>query len=536
MRQNGPVTQREFAFPPDVTLVSVTDPKGRITYCNEAFIAVSGYTREELLGQPHNLVRHPDMPQEAFRDMWATIEAGRPWTGMVKNRRKDGDHYWVVANATPMRDGNRIAGYLSVRTAPTRQQVQEAEALYAQMRREAQAGRLQTGLSAGFLQRRDWAGRVGSRILRAVQGVGWIGITGGAAAGLGVLAAPYGWMVWLPLLLLVALGTAWMSRALLSQQIRRVTDQTLQLAAGDLCAAPLDLVPGPWMHLERGLNQLGVNLRTVVLDCRNEMEHLRGAAGEIAAGNQDLSSRTESQASSLEQTAATMDQINGTVQQSAQSAAQGAQLAQETAAMAERTSVCVRSVGEAMARIQDSAARIADFIHVIEGVAFQTNILALNAAVEAARAGDSGRGFAVVAAEVRVLAQRTSEAAKEVRKLIAEASERVQLGNTQTEDARARMDEALASVAHVAQVLNEISHGTTEQKAGIAQINEAVTHIDGLTQQNAAMVEELASSAMQVTEQVGAVAATLSLFRLRPGDPSMAELDAVALRKQAKAA
>src|SRR5262245_26583179 len=123
MRNNQPVSQREYTFPPADTLVSVTDLKGRITYCNGAFIEVSGYARDELLGQPHNLVRHPDMPEEAFRDLWATIQAGFPWTGLVKNRRKNGDHYWVQANATPMKDGERITGFLSVRTCPTREAV-----------------------------------------------------------------------------------------------------------------------------------------------------------------------------------------------------------------------------------------------------------------------------------------------------------------------------------------------------------------------------------------------------------------------------
>jgi aerotaxis receptor len=536
MRNCGPVTQSEYTFPPEATLVSVTDPKGRITYGNDAFVAVSGYSREELLGQPHNMVRHPDMPEEAFRDMWATIESGLPWTGLVKNRRKDGDHYWVQANATPMRDGSRIVGYLSVRTAPSRQQVQAAEILYAQMRSEAQQGLVRTGLSGGFVQRRDLWGRVVVAAGRAARGIGWSGALVGAGAALAAIVAPLGWAAWVPVVLLTMGGTAWFGHLQESGQRERLTQQVLRLAAGDLCAPPLDLKSGPWMNLERGLNQLGVNLRAVVLDCRNEVENLRGAVGEIAAGNQDLSARTESQASSLEETAATMDEINGTVQQSAQSAAQGAHLAEEASSLAQNTSVCVRDVGSAMGQIQDSSNRIADFIQVIEGVAFQTNILALNAAVEAARAGDSGRGFAVVAAEVRVLAQRTSEAAKEVRKLIAEASERVAAGYTQTQAAQSRMDEALASVGRVSQVLREISHASAEQQTGIAQINEAVTHIDGLTQQNAAMVEELASSAMSVTDQVAAVAASLSLFRLRAGDRSVAEVDAVELRKQGRAA
>jgi len=536
MRQNGPVTQREFAFSPQVTLVSVTDPKGRITYCNDDFVSVSGYTREELLGQPHNLVRHPDMPEEAFRDMWATIEAGLPWTGLVKNRRKDGDHYWVQANATPMRNGDRIVGFLSVRTVPTRQEVQAAEALYAEMRADAKTGARRKVLSAGMVERGGFLGKAISRGKWAVQLVGPAGALAFVGAALSGAASSWGLVAWMACAALTGLGAGIMAATSQRRRLERVTQHALRMASGDLCATPLNLTPGPWMNLERGLNQMGVNLRTVVLDCRNEVENLRSAMSEIAAGNQDMSSRTESQASSLEQTAAAMDQINGTVQQSAQSATQGANLAGETSSLAEKTSVCVHGVGSAMGQIQESSNRIADFIQVIEGVAFQTNILALNAAVEAARAGDSGRGFAVVAAEVRVLAQRTAEAAKEVRKLIAEAAERVEAGNAQALDARNRMDAAVASVSRVSQVLQEISNASAEQQAGIAQINEAVAHIDGLTQQNAAMVEQLASSAMSVTHQVTAVAASLSLFRLRPGDLSVAEQDAVAMRKLAKAA
>ena len=141
MRTNLPVTANEFTFAERDTLVSVTDTKGRITYCNPAFVLVSGFAHEYLLGQPHNIVRHPDMPEEAYRDLWDTIAKGLPWTGLVKNRRKNGDFYWVQANVTPLRDGEQITGYLSVRTLPSREQVQAAEKLYATMRAEAQAGR-----------------------------------------------------------------------------------------------------------------------------------------------------------------------------------------------------------------------------------------------------------------------------------------------------------------------------------------------------------------------------------------------------------
>jgi aerotaxis receptor len=226
-----------------------------------------------------------------------------------------------------------------------------------------------------------------------------------------------------------------------------------------------------------------------------------------------------------------MEQINGTVRQSASSAAMGARLANETAAIATRSNEGVHGVAHAMDGIKDSSTRIGEITHVIESVAFQTNILALNAAVEAARAGESGRGFAVVASEVRALAQRTSTAAREIKQLIAEAGERVDRGAAQTLEARGRMDEALQSVTRVSSLLAEISHAAGEQQTGIAQINEAVAHMDDITQRNAAMVEQLAAAASTLNEKIGAVTESMCLFRLRPGETTVGERDAVALRR-----
>jgi aerotaxis receptor len=160
MRLNTPVVDREYPFPSGQTLVSTTDLQGRITYCNKAFVTVSGFESAELLGQPHNMIRHPDMPEEAFRDMWATIASGRPWSGPVKNRRKDGSYYWVMANATPLMDGNSATGYMSVRTEATPAQIESAQSLYALMRREKAAGTLIHRLSAGRVVRAGAAGHL----------------------------------------------------------------------------------------------------------------------------------------------------------------------------------------------------------------------------------------------------------------------------------------------------------------------------------------------------------------------------------------
>ncbi|MBW8846806.1 MAG: PAS domain-containing protein [Burkholderiales bacterium] len=531
MRNNQPVTQNGYALSSDQTLVSITDLKGRITYCNPSFVAVSGYTQAELLGQPHNLVRHPDMPEEAFRDLWATIQSGLPWTALVKNRRKNGDYYWVRANATPVRNGDRTVGYLSVRTQPSDAEVRRFEPLYATMRAEAAAGRRIHVLRHGVVKRNDAVGRLTSWLRPELRGQ-MVLLAALAAAGplLAAWAGAPGW----GLVLAALASTAAASYGLLASGIaplRQVIATANLLAGGDLTRQVEVSGRGEIGELQLALAQLTVSVRTVVRDVREEVIHLEGGAREIAAGNQDLSSRTESQASSLEQTAAAMDEISGTVRQTSELAGDGARFARETAGVAQRSQQAVHGVTDTMQEITDSSRRIGDIIQVIEGVAFQTNILALNAAVEAARAGEQGRGFAVVAAEVRALAQRTSTAAKEIRALIEESRGRVETGSHRAGDAQLRMDEVTSAVSRVSDVLVQIDTAASEQATGVAQVGEAVQQMDALTQQNAAMVEELAASAAALNGQVTRVRDSIRVFRLSDQDRSLAEADAADLRK-----
>jgi aerotaxis receptor len=453
----------------------------------------------------------------------------------VKNRRKNGDHYWVMANVTPLLDGVRPVGYMSVRTEVTRAQVADAERLYASMRAEQQAGHQRQVLEQGQLRRRDLLGRMlGWRLGLHHQVLAVLLLAAAAGGAAGQMAdSPTHWFAAIGLLLALGLGlTSWVLR-LTMRPIDGLLAFANRLAAGDLTGRLDTAALGSHARFARSLNQLAVNLRAIVHDARSGVDHLRSTANELASGNQELSGRTESQAASLEQTASSMEEITGTVRQSAEAARGAAQFAREATDITRRSASSVHQVTATMQAISDSSQRIRDIIQVIEGIAFQTNILALNAAVEAARAGEQGRGFAVVAAEVRSLAQRTSTAAREVKQLIEDSAGKVAAGASQTDAARCTMDEALEAVQRMGMLVGDIDVGAKEQFAGITQVNQAVAHMDMLTQQNAALVEQLAAAAGSVQTQAETVAEAVQVFRLESG--GAAAPAAVQLHRQMKA-
>jgi methyl-accepting chemotaxis protein len=268
-------------------------------------------------------------------------------------------------------------------------------------------------------------------------------------------------------------------------------------------------------RLLRAINSTRDSLRSIVSQVRSSTDSISTASTEIASGNQDLSSRTEQAASSLQQTASSMEQLTGTVKQSADAARQANQLASSASSVAQRGGTVVSQVVSTMDEINASSKKIADIIGVIDGIAFQTNILALNAAVEAARAGEQGRGFAVVAGEVRNLAQRSAQAAKEIKTLIGASVEKVESGSKLVQDAGSTMDEIVASVRRVSDIIGEITAAASEQNDGIGQINVAVSQLDQMTQQNAALVEESAAAAESLREQAQRLAGVVGTFKLQ---------------------
>ena len=911
MKINMPVTQKEVFLEVGQSIVSKTDLRGQVTYINQTFLDISGFTESELIGQAHNIVRHPDMPAEAFADLWETLKEGRPWTGMVKNRCKNGDHYWVLANATPFYENGSLSGYMSVRTTASREQVDATERAYRLFREGKAAGLairegrvVKTGFNpVGWLKNRNIAQRI-----FAISGLLTVGML--LVGGLGVMAVNDGsqrlqtiyadrvvplqqlkqvadayavsivdmshktrdgaetfesglakieqaqgvihgrWQEYtatyltddeknlvadvaglmqksdpaiarlkqilaskdkdaltefaakelypaidpisdkiselvdlqlheakihvdqagssasvlttkLAVLILVvglfgavlALGLVrgirrpindaadffrglsegrsdvklnserrdeltaisdaarslqiqsgfdlyeskrvasaamrikigldnvatnvmiadvgfniiYMNQAINEMfsvaendirkdlpQFTRVgllganidvfhknpahqrgmlerlngvhratirlggrtfnltvtpvvdaggqrhgyvvewVDRTMEeavenevaeivsgasrgdftrrvavdgkqgfflrlandlnmlmqtshvglqdvvqvlsgMAEGDLSKRIEADYEGTLGQLKDDANQTVFRLTEIISQIREATDAINTAAREIATGNQDLSSRTEEQASSLEETASSMEELSSTVKHNADNARQANELATNAQNVAIRGGDVVGQVVHTMTAIHQSSSKIADIIGVIDGIAFQTNILALNAAVEAARAGEQGRGFAVVATEVRSLAKRSADAAKEIKGLISDSVEKVENGNKQVAQAGRTMDEVVASIKQVARIMGEISNASREQSAGIEQVSLAVSQMDEVTQQNAALVEEAAAAAESLEEQAHNLAQAVAVFKLADG--GLTRLDApVAKLRQARPA
>lgn len=519
MRTNLPVTTLEVALNDKFSIVSTTDLQGRITYANPYFVEISGFTVDELIGAPQNILRHPDMPQETFADLWATVKSGQPWTGLVKNRTKNGDYYWVLANITPVYDGGQAVGYMSVRTKPSPAQVAQVTPLYQAM----QAGNpRKLRIKHGQVVTPGWTSWGRLSVEQQLKTGLAVTLLAFLLLGLGHLwpetVAQAGLTGWLAGLAVLGAGTALSVGMHVYRRVLKPLQQATQsarvMAGGDLTrsieAAGQDEVG----QLQNALRQMNINLRSIIGDVRSNFENITLATQEIATGNLDLSTRTETQASSLEQTAASMEELTGTVQQSASNAVQANALAMQASLVANKSGGVVNQVVTTMQEINMSSRKIADIIGLIEGIAFQTNILALNAAVEAARAGEQGRGFAVVATEVRSLAQRSAVAAKEIKQLIDRSLNKVGVGMSLTTEAGTTMQAVIASVTQVSTLINEMTEATREQSIGISEVNQAVGHLDGVTQQNAALVEEAAAAAGNLVEQTQRLTRALAVFKL----------------------
>ena len=318
--------------------------------------------------------------------------------------------------------------------------------------------------------------------------------------------------------LIVGGGCAYIATHSITKPLQEAVVIAKTVASGDLASHISVEGHDEISELLHALEHMHESLAKAVSEVRSGTETIRVASSEIARGNTDLSDRTESQASSLEETASSMEELTSTVKQNADNARQANQLAFSASSVAAKGGQVVSQVVHTMGSIKDSSRKIVDIIGVIDGIAFQTNILALNAAVEAARAGEQGRGFAVVAAEVRSLAQRSATAAKEIKTLIGDSVANVDLGGKLVDEAGQTMDLVVTSVQQVADIMAEITAATQEQSAGIEEINRAVTQMDEMTQQNAALVEQAAAAAQSLQDQAHHLAVAVSIFKLEGDD------------------
>ncbi|MCX8958766.1 methyl-accepting chemotaxis protein [Erwinia psidii] len=514
MRTNLPVTHQEYVFDPHATLMSITDTNSHITYSNDTFTAISGFTHDELNGQPHNIVRHPDMPAEAFADMWSTLKQGEPWTGLVKNRRKNGDHYWVRSNAVPVIRHGAIQGYMSVRTRPSPQEIQQAESLYRGFNKGKRKGwrfhkgvLVRTGLmrwaSIGKTMPLRWRIRsvLMAQLPLSIAAVWALGLRGET---IGIFTAL--------LAVLLLLFSALLEQQI-SRPVERMCQQALRVATGESHnVEQIDRVDEVGTTL-RAVAQLGLMFRWLVDDVSGQAASVLKASNTIAQGNNELSRRTEQAAANVQQTAATMNEMAATVQSNTDTAQRVNSLAIGTSNAAMQGGKMMQEMIGMMAEITENSQKIANITGVIDAIAFQTNILALNAAVEAARAGEQGKGFAVVAGEVRGLAQRSAASASEIKALIETSVAKVESGSSQVNEAGRTMEKIVNEIQNVTTLIAHISTATAEQGNALSEISIAVEELDSITHKNAARMEEGVQASGQMAWQATRLVEAINVFR-----------------------
>ncbi|MBL5912214.1 PAS domain-containing protein [Enterobacter asburiae] len=490
------VTQNEYPLDDDTTLMSTTDVHSYITHANDTFVQVSGYQLDELTGQPHNMVRHPDMPKAAFADMWYTLQQGEPWSGIVKNRRKNGDHYWVRANAVPMVRRGQVTGYMSIRTKATAEEIAAVEPLYRALNDGSCKKRVHKGLVVG----KGWLGKLPAMPLR--WRVRSVMATLFAVLAATLIATSAGWMPLAAAAVVMLLGALLFEQQIV-RPVENVARQALKVATGERNSV---------QHLNRSdelgltlraVGQLGLMCRWLINDVSSQVVSVRDGSDRLAQGNEDLNDRTRQTVANVQQTVATMNQMAASVQSNSETAAEVDKLSVAASSAATKGGNAMQTVVKTMDDIADSTQRIGSITSLINDIAFQTNILALNAAVEAARAGEQGKGFAVVAGEVRHLASRSASAANDIRKLIDASASKVQSGSEQVHAAGRTMDDIVEQVKNVTQLIAQISHATSEQATGLSELTRAVAELDSITQKNADLVEESAHISAMVKHRAG---------------------------------